>query len=159
MQSTACFHALTGCDTTSCFAGRGKRTAWASWNAFSSVTPALSSRLRLDSKGGVPEWADISTCRYSLPCDHQVWLHERLQRTVSVFKSQLGLHNAVQMRWMSAGCVNCLGILGVDLRGMHHYDVIKLLFEVTFPILENTYVTPLKLSHLITYILTSTSRL
>ena len=35
------FHELTGCDTTSCFAGRGKRTAWASWNAFSSVTPAL----------------------------------------------------------------------------------------------------------------------
>ena len=35
------FHALTGCDTTSCFAGRGKRTAWASRNIFSSVTPAL----------------------------------------------------------------------------------------------------------------------
>ena len=35
------FHALTGCHTTSCFAGRGKRTAWISWNAFSSVTPAL----------------------------------------------------------------------------------------------------------------------
>ena len=35
------FHAMTGCDTTSCVAGRGKCTAWASWNAFSSVTPAL----------------------------------------------------------------------------------------------------------------------
>ena len=38
------FHALTGCDTTSCFNGRGKRTAWVSWNAFSSVTPALCDR-------------------------------------------------------------------------------------------------------------------
>ena len=35
------YHALIGCDTTSCFAGRGKRTAWASRNAFSSATPAL----------------------------------------------------------------------------------------------------------------------
>ena len=26
-------------------------------------------------------------------------------------------HNALQMRWMSAGCGNCLGILGVDLGG------------------------------------------
>ena len=35
------FHALTGYETTSCFAGRGKRTSWASWNAFSSAWPAL----------------------------------------------------------------------------------------------------------------------
>ena len=35
------FHALTGCDTTSGFAGRGKRTAWSVWNKFSDVTPAL----------------------------------------------------------------------------------------------------------------------
>ena len=102
---------------------------------------------------------DTSTCRYSLSCDHQECLHERLQRTVSVFKSQPMLHDAVHMRWMSAGCVNCLGILGVDLGGKHHYNVITLMFEVTLPVLENIYVTPLKSSHLITYILTSTSRL
>lgn len=35
------FHALNGGDTTSCFAGRGKCTAWSSWNAFRDVTPAL----------------------------------------------------------------------------------------------------------------------
>ena len=35
------FHALTGCDTTSGFAGRGKRTAWSVWNKFEHVTPAL----------------------------------------------------------------------------------------------------------------------
>ncbi|MES9882849.1 MAG: hypothetical protein ABW185_18430 [Sedimenticola sp.] len=35
------FHALTGSDTTSSFAGRGKRTAWSTWNMFSEVTPAL----------------------------------------------------------------------------------------------------------------------
>lgn len=34
-------HALTGCDVTSSFTGRGKKTAWAVWNAFNEVTPAL----------------------------------------------------------------------------------------------------------------------
>ena len=33
------FHALTGCDTTSGFAGRGKRTAWSVWSKFKDVTP------------------------------------------------------------------------------------------------------------------------
>ena len=91
---------------------------------------------------------NTSTCRYSLPCDHQVWLHERLQRTV-----QPALHNAVQMRWMSAGCVNCLGIFGVDLG--HHCNVIKLMFEVILPVLENINVTLKKSSHPITNILGS----
>ena len=32
------FHAITGCDTTSAFAGIGKRTAWDVWNAFPQIT-------------------------------------------------------------------------------------------------------------------------
>ena len=35
------FHAFTGCDTVSCFGGRGKRTAWNMWNAYDEVTPAF----------------------------------------------------------------------------------------------------------------------
>ena len=35
------FYALTGCDITSCFARKGKREAWASWNVVRSVSPAL----------------------------------------------------------------------------------------------------------------------
>jgi hypothetical protein len=35
------FHALTGCDTVSCFAGKGKKSAWNAWNAFPDVTCAL----------------------------------------------------------------------------------------------------------------------
>ena len=35
------FHAFTGCDTVSCFSGRGKRTAWDTWNAYGNVTPAF----------------------------------------------------------------------------------------------------------------------
>ena len=34
------FHALTGCDTVSAFAGRGKKTAWATWKSFPEVTDA-----------------------------------------------------------------------------------------------------------------------
>ena len=36
------FHALTGCDTVSAFAGRGKRTAWMVWESFPELTKALS---------------------------------------------------------------------------------------------------------------------
>ena len=35
------FHAITGCDNVSFFAGRGKKTAWDVWKAFSSVTEAF----------------------------------------------------------------------------------------------------------------------
>ena len=35
------FHALSGCDVTSSFAGRGKRTAWSAWNAFDDATTAM----------------------------------------------------------------------------------------------------------------------
>ena len=32
------FHAFTGCDTTSSFLGRGKKTAWQAWEQFPEVT-------------------------------------------------------------------------------------------------------------------------
>ena len=35
------FHAFTGCDTVSCFGGRGKRTTWGMWNAYDEITPAF----------------------------------------------------------------------------------------------------------------------
>ena len=35
------FHSLTGCDTTSAFQGKGKRTAWAVWQDFPELTSAL----------------------------------------------------------------------------------------------------------------------
>ena len=35
------FHALTGSDTVSSFAGHGKKTAWAVWGVFPELTSAL----------------------------------------------------------------------------------------------------------------------
>ena len=35
------FHAFTGCDTVSAFAGRGKRTAWETWKSFPEVNDAF----------------------------------------------------------------------------------------------------------------------
>ena len=32
------FHALSGCDTTSAFRGKGKKSAWQAWQAFEEVT-------------------------------------------------------------------------------------------------------------------------
>ncbi len=40
-QALPMFHALTGCDTVSCFAGHGKRTAWAVWTALPQLTQTL----------------------------------------------------------------------------------------------------------------------
>lgn len=40
-QSLPMFHALTGCDTVSSFAGHGKKTAWAIWNVMPELTEAL----------------------------------------------------------------------------------------------------------------------
>ena len=39
------FHAFTGCDTVSSFAGRGKKTAFDIWKSFIEVTPAFSTLL------------------------------------------------------------------------------------------------------------------
>ena len=35
------FHAFTGCDTVSCFGGRGKKTAWETWKSDDGVTAAF----------------------------------------------------------------------------------------------------------------------
>ena len=35
------FHALTGCDTVSTFAGHGKKTAWSTWKSLPELTDAL----------------------------------------------------------------------------------------------------------------------
>ena len=41
------FHALTGCDVTSSFAGKGKRTAWTAWDAYDDATSALCTLSRM----------------------------------------------------------------------------------------------------------------
>ena len=43
------FHALTGCDTVSSFAGRGKKTAWEIWKVFPEVTDAFEELLCMSS--------------------------------------------------------------------------------------------------------------
>ncbi|KAG1662386.1 hypothetical protein GQR58_020959 [Nymphon striatum] len=35
------FHSFTGCDTTSCFHGRGKQMTWQAWNSYPEVTQAF----------------------------------------------------------------------------------------------------------------------
>lgn len=35
------FHAFTGCDTVSSFSGKGKKTAWETWNVFPEATDAF----------------------------------------------------------------------------------------------------------------------
>jgi len=35
------FHLSTGCDTTSCFFGKGKKSTWDAWKSFPDVTEAF----------------------------------------------------------------------------------------------------------------------
>ena len=35
------FHAFTGCDTVSSFHGKGKRSAWQTWNVFDKISPVF----------------------------------------------------------------------------------------------------------------------
>ena len=44
------FHAFTGCDTVSAFAGRGQKTAWETWKSFPEVTDALQELLAMPSE-------------------------------------------------------------------------------------------------------------
>jgi len=55
MNQTQCltlpvFHAFTGCDTVSAFAGRGKKTAWETWKSFPEVNDAFSELLTMPSE-------------------------------------------------------------------------------------------------------------
>ena len=40
-MSLPIFHCFTGCDTTSAFFGKGKKTAWEAWNSYPEVTKAF----------------------------------------------------------------------------------------------------------------------
>ena len=74
------FHAITGCDNVSFFAGRGKKTAWEVWKSFSSVTDAF---LELMSTPGSIH-------------DHNFALIERF--VVLMYDRTSGLHEVNQAR-------------------------------------------------------------
>ena len=78
------FHALTGCDTTSKFAGRGKVTCWATWTSYPEVTPALC----VLSRSPMPEDVDAV-----MPLIERfvVLLYDRCSDETEVNKSRLSL--------------------------------------------------------------------
>ena len=50
------FHAFTGCDTVFFFSGRGKRTAWGTWNAYENVIPAFCTLVTRPTAQSTQEW-------------------------------------------------------------------------------------------------------
>ena len=50
------FHAFTGCDTVSSFGGKGKRTAWNTWNTYGDITPAFGALVARPSPQSIEEW-------------------------------------------------------------------------------------------------------
>ena len=41
MPCASIFHAFTGCDTTSAFLGKGKKSAWEAWKVYPEATEAF----------------------------------------------------------------------------------------------------------------------
>jgi len=58
------FHALTGCDTVSCFYGKGKKSAWEAWNVYPEVTSAFLKLLTMTSEETVDEVTFATPQRY-----------------------------------------------------------------------------------------------
>jgi len=50
------FHAFTGCDTVSCFGGRGKKTAWDTWTTYGDVTPSFCALGDMPDSHVIDEW-------------------------------------------------------------------------------------------------------
>ena len=76
------FHAFTGCDTVSSFAGRGKKTAWDTWMTFSDVTRAFCAMAT--SPHAVDEWMELLE-RYV------VLLYDRTSSQTSVNQARMEL--------------------------------------------------------------------
>jgi hypothetical protein len=86
-QALPMFHALTGCDTVSCFAGHGKRTAWAVWTALPALTQTL---------------VDLSTAPIHVDEDHMhtierfvILLYDRTSTSTDVNKARCKLPRRV----------------------------------------------------------------
>lgn len=70
------FHALTGCDTVSAFAGRGKKTARETWKAFPEVTKAFNEILQMQ--------ADVSEQANSQLEHFFILMYDRTSETTTV---------------------------------------------------------------------------
>ncbi|XP_078492496.1 uncharacterized protein LOC144748319 [Ciona intestinalis] len=84
-KSLLMFHALTGCDQVSFFAGRGKKTAWDTWKHFEDVTPAFKSLSEAPDLADVDQslpvlerfvvllYDRVSTCSYVDDCRRELF--------------------------------------------------------------------------------------
>lgn len=70
------FHALTGCETVSAFAGRGKKTAWETWKVFPEVTVAFEEPLHMP--------ADVSVEAMALLERFVVLMYDRTSDSLQV---------------------------------------------------------------------------
>ena len=50
------FHAFAGCDTVSCFGGRGKMAAWDTWTTYGDATPAFCALGAMPDSRAIDEW-------------------------------------------------------------------------------------------------------
>ena len=79
-KSLPVFHAQSGCDTVSSFAGHGKKTAWATWNMLPELTGAL---LKLSSASrDIPEDVMLTIKRFV------ILMYDRTSTCTNIIKAR-----------------------------------------------------------------------
>lgn len=77
------FHAFTGCDTTSSFLGRGKKTAWEAWKSFPDVTNAF-----LQIRANPFQPIDVMSSQFSILERFTVVIYDKSNTSGSVNKAR-----------------------------------------------------------------------
>ena len=74
------FHTFTGCDTVSCFGGKGKKTAWATWATYGDITIAFCTLGAMPDLCAIDEWMQLLEIFVVLLYDRQAQRRVRIRQ-------------------------------------------------------------------------------
>ena len=119
------FHALTGCDIVSSFAGRGKKTAWEIWKVFPEVIDAFEELLRMPSDVSEESMSLLErfvVLMYDRTCDimkindarKQLFAHKS-RALDNIAPTQAALQQHIKRASLQANCWNQTLVLNPEL--------------------------------------------
>ena len=98
------FHAFTGCDQTSSFAGRGKNTAWATWNLLDEATSAFAELSLIPTEELVDENMYVSHGAFCCPYVRSTVYHDDCRwGTKRTFHQERASHGCYTTNLCSSG--------------------------------------------------------
>lgn len=78
-QALPIFHTFTGCDTTSCFFGKSKKSAWEAWKSYPAVTEAF-----LHLRNNTFQWLGLEDPEFKTLERFTVVIYDRSSNLLSV---------------------------------------------------------------------------